>query len=129
MNVYTDPKLLDVRGALDVLPVLPLEIGPSAGRAALKATGTDVDKSFAPAFAPTSDKAKHLRSTPVHLNACSLADDGKSSTVSNPLIDKEKDLLTTTLINRSTGFVQGERGDLNPQPPDPQEVDLLPKKL
>src|SRR5262249_12489199 len=25
MNVYTDPKLLDVRGALDALPALPLE--------------------------------------------------------------------------------------------------------
>ena len=27
MNVYTDPKLLDVRGALDVLPALPLDGG------------------------------------------------------------------------------------------------------
>jgi len=24
MGVYTDPRLLDVRGALDVLPALPL---------------------------------------------------------------------------------------------------------
>ena len=27
MNTYTDPKLLDVAGALDVLPQLPLEDG------------------------------------------------------------------------------------------------------
>jgi integrase len=28
MNVYTDPKLLDVRGALDALPALPLDGAP-----------------------------------------------------------------------------------------------------
>src|ERR1039457_7704408 len=45
MGVYTDPKLLDVRGALDALPVLSLDVGlttPEAG----KATGTDGDLSF-----------------------------------------------------------------------------------
>jgi integrase len=30
MNVYTDPRLLDVRGALDVLPALPLDLQDSA---------------------------------------------------------------------------------------------------
>jgi integrase len=29
MNVYTDPRLLDVRGALDVLPSLPLDEAPA----------------------------------------------------------------------------------------------------
>ena len=29
MNVYTDPRLLDVQGALDVLPALPLDSGQS----------------------------------------------------------------------------------------------------
>lgn len=38
MNVYTDPKLLDVRGALDALPALPLDgTEDDAGQA----TGTD----------------------------------------------------------------------------------------
>ncbi len=36
MNVYTDPRLLDVRGALDALPALPLD-----GREAGRMTGTD----------------------------------------------------------------------------------------
>src|SRR5208282_5303247 len=40
MNVYTDPKLLDVRGALDALPALPLQ-GDRAEGEAVKATGTD----------------------------------------------------------------------------------------
>ncbi len=37
-NVYTDPQLLDVRGALDVLPAIPL--GPGGGKGGLPATGT-----------------------------------------------------------------------------------------
>ena len=38
MNVYTDPRLLDVAGALDALPSLPLD-GPAAETA--QATGTE----------------------------------------------------------------------------------------
>jgi hypothetical protein len=41
MNVYTDPRLLDVRGALDVLPALPLDSEQGASSEALRATGTD----------------------------------------------------------------------------------------
>ncbi len=40
MNVYTDPALLDVRGALDTLPALPLQ-GDQASREAVRATGSD----------------------------------------------------------------------------------------
>jgi integrase len=40
-NVYTDPKLLDVRGALDALPSLPLDGGPTVEREQARATGTD----------------------------------------------------------------------------------------
>ena len=38
VNVYTDPKLLDVRGALNVLPMLPL--GEALKKEVAKATGT-----------------------------------------------------------------------------------------
>ena len=41
MNIYTDPKLLDVHGALDALPSLDLNPSPSTERAAMRATGTD----------------------------------------------------------------------------------------
>src|SRR5262249_47201758 len=56
MNVYTDPALLDVRGALDALPNLPLE----PAREGERATGTEGDSrrgvcSFAPTVAPTPD--------------------------------------------------------------------------
>jgi len=53
MQTYTDPKLLDVRGALDALPALPLTYGQPE---AAKATGT-VAFRFAPGFAPTHDKS------------------------------------------------------------------------
>ena len=49
-NVYTDPALLDVAGALDVLPALPLRADRNEAQ---KATGTAGE--FAPGFAPTPD--------------------------------------------------------------------------
>ena len=62
MNVYTDPKLLDIQGALDSLPSLNLNPSPSTERQMVRATGTDDQDAmpdarhsvmkFAPAFAP-----------------------------------------------------------------------------
>ncbi len=78
MNVYTDPRLLDVGAALDSLPLLPLDGSPISDRQQAKATGTDdrratdprgadpakvVNKrlfSLAPTLAPDSD----IRCTP-----------------------------------------------------------------
>src|SRR5262249_45328808 len=56
VNVYTDPALLDVRGALDALPLLPLGGGQPEGEA-VRATGTDgpAARTVAPAVAPTPD--------------------------------------------------------------------------
>jgi len=55
MNVYTDPRLLDVNGALDALPALPIDQGDGSKREA--ATGTDgASREFAPGFAPKTDK-------------------------------------------------------------------------
>jgi hypothetical protein len=61
MGVYTDPKLLDVRGALDALPGLPLAGGQAEGEA-VRATGTDGDFRrgiclVAPLVAPTPDNS------------------------------------------------------------------------
>ena len=54
MNVYTDPQLLDVAGAVEALPDLPLEAGDKTGQE--KATGTDGPAApLAPTLAPTSD--------------------------------------------------------------------------
>jgi hypothetical protein len=53
MNVYTDPTLLDVRGALDALTPLPLEGNPVEGNAVL-ASGTDAQTTRK--FAPTPNQ-------------------------------------------------------------------------
>ena len=51
MNVYTDPKLLDVQGTLDLLPSLDLNPSPSTERAAMRATGTN-DQDTKPSLRP-----------------------------------------------------------------------------
>ena len=61
MNVYTDPKLLDVHCALDALPQMPLD-GTCNERAS--ATGTaGASVRFAPEFAPNSDKVRQPGAT------------------------------------------------------------------
>jgi integrase len=57
MNVYTDPALLDVRGALDALPALPMPRETGDDREAIRATGTDggAARTLAPLLAPTAD--------------------------------------------------------------------------
>src|SRR5262249_19627910 len=68
MSVYTDPKLLDVRGALDALPALSLDGGANA-REALRATGTDDPQrnpvqALAPTLAPTWCKRTQAETIP-----------------------------------------------------------------
>ena len=65
MGVYTDPKLLDVRGALDTLPALSLHADQS-GKGVARATGTvGAARTVAPLVAPTSDNRGQQRSSPV----------------------------------------------------------------
>jgi integrase len=63
MNVYTDPALLDVRGALDALPLLPLG-GGQPEEEAVRATGTDgpAARTVAPMVAPTPDNLSTMQS-------------------------------------------------------------------
>ena len=61
MNVYTDPRLLDVAGAMETLPRLPLDGG---NRSREQATGTAGAKSpLAPTLAPKSGKSSKSGST------------------------------------------------------------------
>ncbi len=68
MNTYTDPRLLDVAGAVAALPALPLR--PEAGqfdsaRIAVRATGTADSRALplVPLLVPTADKPRVLQST------------------------------------------------------------------
>ena len=54
MNTYTEPRLLDVAGALDVLPGLPLCDRPDVQQA--RAAGTDSGSFLVPDLGPTSGK-------------------------------------------------------------------------
>jgi len=59
MGVYTDPMLLDIRGALDALPALPLTGSSGSGREAARATDSDdhLARMVAPTVAPTLDNS------------------------------------------------------------------------
>ena len=95
MNVYTDPRLLDVRGALDVLPALPL--GGNDQEAA-RATGTEGEAGkFAPKFAPTRYKPGQWGAT-----ADKMAESGESRGAADVLAvsgvpGKSKGPLTTAV--------------------------------
>ena len=68
MNTYTDPKLLDVQGAMDSLPALNLSPElPTRDRKTLKATGTDPSQfeSLVPTLVPTLGKSSPSRTFPV----------------------------------------------------------------
>jgi integrase len=58
MNVYTDPRLLDVHDAVEALPALPLAAGQNTMPNVVKTTGTDGLPvcAVAPPVAPTPDK-------------------------------------------------------------------------
>jgi hypothetical protein len=103
MNVYTDPKLLDVAGALDALPALPLDNGRTA-REALQATGTEGGsvRTLAPLLAPTADKRSESLSIAGNLNRETASDVLDVGGVP----DKRKDSLT---IPVSEPLCRGER--------------------
>jgi len=98
MNVYTDPKLLDVHGALDSLPTLPLDTDPRTVRtampAALKATGTDQNRAspLAPMLAPTTYNSGQFWSNPVTMAGSGSAADRVASDGENPVKPSEKAL-------------------------------------
>ena len=119
MNVYTDPKLLDVHGALDALPALPL--GGKPQREQHWATGTaEAGSLLAPLLAPKPD------------NRCkSVTIAGKTDPRALERSDQRSDAVSACCVNRKNpltspvnGFHKRGRGDSNPQPPDRQSGTL-----
>jgi integrase len=110
MNVYTDPKLLDVAGAVESLPALPLGDGRQTAGNVLSATGTDdlTSSPLAPKFAPTTVKTSTLQSMVDKIaSEAGKSDDAKSLAVSAYVV-KQKSPLTSTvngrLCERETGI-------------------------
>lgn len=102
MNVYTDPKLLDVYGALDSLPSLDLDSSPSTEHQTMRATGTHdatafagaTAKSFvAPTVAPTTDFRGHSASFPVIASGNAERQTGRRADDENLTKSSEKALL------------------------------------
>ena len=93
MNTYTDPRLLDVAGALKVLPVLPLH---DTGRQRHRATGTDdLAPHLAPALAPTSDSARQSQTTVGITTGIEEAQNGSSGRNVTRDVDKSRAPVTS----------------------------------
>ena len=116
MNVYTDPKLLDVYGALDSLPSLNLNATPSTGWDTMRATGTDDTPDFpgatansfaAPVVAPNSGDRGQTVSFPVL--ASNLGDERPASVASdeNPVKPSKKALPAVFAGKASEGWLTG----------------------
>ena len=69
MNVYTDPALLDVAGAIESLPELPIDRGQPNGRPlrSERKPREDGHLQFAPKFAPTTARSGQSGTIPVKM--------------------------------------------------------------
>ena len=69
MNVYTDPALLDVAGAIESLPDLPIDRGQPSGRPlrSERKPGEDGNLQFAPKFAPNTGRSGQSGTIPVKM--------------------------------------------------------------
>jgi integrase len=117
-NVYTDPKLLDVQGALDALPSLPLGTGQSTRqeRAQAATTGTYGGPFVAPAVAPTHDNGAETASFPDKMNTIGQTSNAADAIVVSLDADKRKGPLTIAV----SGPSKYARQDLNLQPLAPE---------
>ena len=112
MNVYTDPRLLDVSGAVESLPSLPLsaEHGQSEIlRNVARATGTDDYPSppLAPTLAPTPDKSCKSWSSPdKSTNGETVATKPVRRDVTS-CEDKRKRSATSAVDERHKGWLTG----------------------
>jgi integrase len=120
MNVYTDPRLLDVHSAVDSLPSLPISSSPSRDHETIRATGTnDLGQTqFAPKFAPTIGNRVQTLTSPGKIDALSDSADSVVKLNVSRLPDATKNPLSLSDNGRPK---RGRRGS-NPQPPDRQRV-------
>jgi Phage integrase family len=126
MNVYTDPKLLDVRGALDALPSLPLRDDRTEGEVA-RATGTDDEaaREFAPGFVPTRYKLVQTESIADKRAGDGSKDQRPTGVDVSSIPDKGKGRLSSP-DNRPS---MSGRLDSNQRPPEPHSEWRIRKGL
>lgn len=101
MITYTDPKLLDVQGALNALPSLPLTDVPHSQREVARATGTDnlrpstVIRSVTPTVTPTADFSSQKQTSPDASSALAIVTGSKLCRAAPPHNFKRKSLVRT----------------------------------
>ncbi len=105
MSVYTDPRLLDVHGALDALPTLPLD-GKQPQTETLQATGTNgisdvLIRLVAPTVAPTTDFSGQSGSIGVKTAGLPISGEGDGSVAVSGNAVKGKDPLTIPVSGSS----------------------------
>jgi integrase len=120
MNVYTDPTLLDVYGALDALPTLSLDTQKPSRRKPQHATGTDVRSPLAPVLAPNLVQAGRSESSGDNDNMNEPGSGSDSTPAVTPVPVKRKRPLSRPDNERH----KRPRRDSNPQPPDRQSGTL-----
>ena len=133
MNTYTDPKLLDVQGALDSLPSLDWKSSPATERQMMRATGTDgrdtsanprrpesagaTEKSFvAPDVAPDVGDRGQSVSFAVYASGNANGTARGHESDENSVKPKKKPHSQGLRMRREKGEIRGS----NPRPSDPQ---------
>jgi hypothetical protein len=122
MNVYTDPRLLDVSGAMESLPALSMS-GSTAGESqTLFATGTDLEASAQlPPMLPPKTGLQGVtlsvsgNSDKLERSTSETSCEGESSPESAENPTKK----ASSPVSGNEAFERPRR-DLNPQPPDRQ---------
>ncbi len=114
MNVYTDPRLLDVQGAVESLPQFSTTLDPTESRqriavGAENLTLSTVAVPVAVTVAVPTDFSSVLQSTAVTY-----------STISSEMSESPEMQKTPQKSMISRSFHKGGQADLNRRPPDPQ---------
>ena len=106
MNVYTDPRLLDVQGAVESLPEFSVTNDPAENRQRLAAGAENL---VAPLVAPTADFSGNSQSTAVTLDAFQTEANFGNSLGCNVMASNEKRSLLTSSSERSASEAGGTR--------------------
>jgi integrase len=114
MNVYTDPKLLNVAGAMEALPALPLDAEPDQAADTMEATGTDdlgcshTSRLLAPMLAPKAGETGLSVTIPDKMAGSASASAFSDAVAVSAYPVNEKDPLTPAVNGsskeRETGF-------------------------
>ena len=121
MSVYTDPKLLDVHGAMNALPELPLNHPDIDRSISNRATGTaGPNQQLPPVLPPGTVLTRHSGTSPVPFSAATTPRRvGELVAVTSAPVMRKGSLTST--VNEP---LQSGRQDLNLRPLDPQSSAL-----